>query len=449
MVRIALGQINTTVGDLKGNVGKMAEWAERATAAGADLVCFPELAVTGYPPEDLVLRPEFVRDNVEALESLARRSGSGCAVLTGFVERSDAGLHNSAALIHGGEVVATYRKVKLPNYGVFDEQRYFAVGHRCPIFELSGIKVGISICEDCWYPSGPMAWQAHHGAELLININGSPYHAGKRGPREEMVAGRAADYGAYVAYVNLIGGQDELVFDGDSVIFGPHGELLAHAASFREDLLMYDVDLTTTAYHRPHEKIHYEAEGAARLELETMEVPLSAHTERPKPALTPRIETPLEGAAEIYAAVVLGTGDYIHKQRFQKVVVGMSGGVDSALTAAIAADALGPENVIGVRMSSRHTSAESLEDAGLVAEALGMQLMDFSIEPPHRGFEEILAPVFQGTKPGVAEENLQPRIRSTILHALSNKFGYIVLSTGNKSELAIGYGTLYLSLIHI
>jgi NAD+ synthase (glutamine-hydrolysing) len=327
---------------------------------------------------------------------------------------------------------------------VFDEQRYFAPGHRCPIFELSGIKVGVSICEDCWYPSGPMAWQAEHGAELLININGSPYHAGKRGPREEMVAGRAADYGAYVAYTNLIGGQDELVFDGNSVVFGPHGELLAHAASFREDLLVYDVDLKTAAYHRPHEKIHYEAEGAARLELEVTEVPLpDPGPGRPKPKVTARIETPLEGAAEIYAAVVLGTSDYIHKQQFQKVVIGMSGGVDSALTAAIAADALGPQNVIGVRMSSRHTSAESLEDAGQVAEALGMQLMDFSIEPPHRGFEEILAPVFQGTRPGVAEENLQPRIRSTILHALSNKFGYIVLSTGNKSELATGYGTLY------
>jgi NAD+ synthase (glutamine-hydrolysing) len=288
-----------------------------------------------------------------------------------------------------------------------------------------------------------MAWEAHHGAELLVNINGSPYHAGKRAPREAMVAGRAADYGAYVAWVNTVGGQDELVFDGNSVVFGPRGELLAHAQSFTEELLVCDIDLEEAQATRPVDKIRHEAEGAARLDLVVTEIPLNVPTGEPKPPIEPRIATPLEGTAEIYAAVVLGTHDYIRKQDFQKVVIGLSGGIDSALTAAIACDALGPENVIGVRMPSRHTSAESLEDAGLVAELLGMQLMDFSIEAPHRGFEEVLAAAFQGTKPGVAEENLQPRIRATILYALSNKFGYIVLSTGNKSELATGYGTLY------
>jgi len=383
-----------------------------------------------------------VRDNLKQLNVVARAT-KGISAVVGFVDE-DGDLYNAAAFMHDGEIKAIYHKVFLPNYGVFDEQRYFAPGHRSPILELSGIRVGVTICEDCWYPSGPMAWQAYHGAELLININGSPYHCGKRAPREEMVAGRAADYGAYVAYVNEIGGQDELVFDGNSVVFDPQGEVVAHAASFREDLLFYDVDLTTAAYHRPHEKIRYEADGAARLELVTSEVSIPPPAvERPKPKLVTRIETPLEGAADIYAAVVLGTGDYIRKQQFKKVVVGLSGGIDSALTAAVAADALGPENVIGVRMPSRYSSPESLEDAGLVAEALGIQLLDFPIEPAHRGFEQILASAFEGTQPGIAEENLQPRIRMIILHALSNKFGYIVLTTGNKSEIATGYTTLY------
>jgi NAD+ synthase (glutamine-hydrolysing) len=441
-LRVALAQVNPIVGDLEGNARLVIDWIGRAREQGADIVCFPELVLTGYPPEDLVLKRAFVRDNLKQLD-LVTRATKGISVVVGFVD-DDGAIFNAAAFLQDGELQAVYHKVFLPNYGVFDEQRYFEPGHRSPIFELGATRLGVSVCEDAWYPSGPMAWEAHHGAELLININGSPYHAGKRAPREAMIAGRAVDYGAFVAWVNTVGGQDELVFDGNSVVFGPRGQVLAHASSFVEELLVCDIDLEAGRGRRPIEKIRREAEGAERLELVVGEVPLGAiRSAEPKPPIKPSIAKPLEGAEEIYAAVVLGTRDYIRKQDFQKVVIGMSGGVDSGLTAAIACDALGPENVIGVRLSSRHTSNESLEDAGAVAEALGMQLMDFSIEPPHRGFEEVLAPVFKGTRPGVAEENLQPRIRATILYALSNKFGYIVLSTGNKSELATGYGTLY------
>ena len=440
-MRVALAQVNPVVGDLQGNAKLIIEWTDRARALGADVVCFPELAVTGYPPEDLVLKPSFVRDNLAQLEAIAQAS-RGIASVVGFVDQAG-DIFNAAAFLQGGEVKAVYHKVFLPNYGVFDEKRYFEAGHLCPIIELEGVRIGLSVCEDCWFPAGPMAWEAHQGAQLLININGSPYHHGKRAPREAMVAERAADYGAFVAWVNTVGGQDELVFDGNSVVYDPRGRLVARAGSFVEELLVCDIDLETPP-RRPAENLRREAEGAERLELEVSEVTISPNgAPGPKPPIGPRVATPLEGAAEIYAAVVLGTHDYIRKQRFQKVIIGMSGGVDSALTAAIACDALGPENVIGVRMPSRHTSKESLEDAGLVAENLGMQLMDFPIEAPHRGFEEILREAFEGTQPGVAEENLQPRIRSTILHALSNKFGHIVLSTGNKSELATGYGTLY------
>ena len=438
-MRIALAQVNPTVGDLSGNARLVIDGIDRAREAGADIVCFPELVITGYPPEDLVLKPSFVRDNLAQLEFIASVTHGICAVV-GFVDQ-EGEIYNAAAFLHDGEIKAVYHKVFLPNYGVFDEKRYFVPGHRSPIIELEGVRIGMTVCEDCWFPAGPMAWEAYHGAQLLININGSPYHYGKREPREAMVAERAATYGAYVAWVNTVGGQDELVFDGNSVIFDGHGNLVARSPSLVPDMLVCDIEAARPVHH-DGEALRREADGAERLELEVTSVPVDAEPSQKRP-VPRRVVEPLAGAAEIYTAVVLGTHDYMHKQGFQKAVIGMSGGVDSALTAAIACDALGPENVIGVRMASRYTSAESLEDAGLVAENLGMQLLDFSIEPPHRGFEEILRPVFEGTTPGVAEENLQPRIRSTILHALSNKFGYIVLSTGNKSELATGYGTLY------
>ena len=390
-MRIALAQVNPTVGDLAGNARMVVDWIGRARESAADVVIFPELVITGYPPEDLVLKPAFVRDNLAQLDFIAQ-AATGIAAVVGFVDE-EGDIFNAAAFLQGGKVQAVFHKVFLPNYGVFVEKRYFEPGHRCPIVELDGVRIGLSVCEDCWFPSGPMAWEAHHGAQLLININGSPYHYGKRAPREAMVAERAADYGAFVAWVNTVGGQDELVFDGNSVVFDPYGHVLARAASFVPELLVCDID-TDVLVHRPVEQLRREAEAAERLDLDVTELQLTG-PERgdKKPPLEARIAEPLEGAAEIYAAVVLGTRDYMRKQGFEKVVIAMSGGVDSALTAAIACDAMGPDNVIGVRLPSRYTSDESIEDAGLTAENLGMQLIDISIEPPHQGFEEVLAPV--------------------------------------------------------
>src|SRR5256885_12279954 len=331
VLRVALAQVNPIVGDLDGNTRLITDRIKEARDKGADVVCFPELALTGYPPEDLVLKPGFVRDNLKHLESVVAAT-AGISAVVGFVD-DDGEIFNAAAYIHDRELKAVYHKVFLPNYGVFDEERYFAVGHRCPIFELAGLRISVSICEDCWYPAGPMAWQADHGAELLININGSPYHAGKRLERERMVAERAADYRAFVAYVNTIGGQDELVFDGNSVVFGPKGQMLAHAASFQEELLVCDVDAGPVPFHKQIDKIRHEAEGAATPEVEVREGMVTTHADAKRAPVKPRIVTPLDGPAEVYAALVLGTRDYIRKQNFKKVLIGLSGGVDSALTA--------------------------------------------------------------------------------------------------------------------
>jgi len=408
-VRIALGQLNLTVGDLDGNVEKMAAWAREATGHGADLICFPELATTGYPPEDLVLRPSFVQDNLAALEELARRTADGCAVLVGFVDRSDRGLHNSAALLRAGVVEARYHKHKLPNYGVFDDRRYFVPGEEGRVAGLGGSELGISVCEDAWDPGPP--FDAYAGrAQIIANINGSPYHRRKSRERIEICAARARQTGAWIAYVNLVGGQDELVFDGGSVIVSPSGELAWHADAFEEDLLVADIP---------------ERESGK------------------PPAPDPEREPWPEGAEEVYRAVVLGVGDYGRKNGFREVVLGLSGGIDSSLTAVIAADAQGSESVRALAMPSQHSSPESLEDAREVASRLGIRLDVIPIADVYGTFEKALAEVFAGTEPDVAEENLQSRIRGTLLMAVSNKFGSMVLATGNKSEMAVGYSTLY------
>ena len=442
-LRIALAQFNSTVGDLTGNTDRIIEWIGRARTAGADLVAFPELAITGYPPEDLLLKPSFIRDNLKARDRVVAAS-DGIAVVCGFVDLG-IDLFNAAAFAYGGELKGVYHKVYLPNYGVFDEERYFQSGRLCPIFQLGGVRIGLSICEDCWYPTGPISLQAQLGAELLININGSPYHAGKREFRQTMIATRAMDSRAYMAWVNMVGGQDELVFDGNSMIFGPGGELLGRGPSFEEDLLVADLDIGSVFGDRLHDtRLRKEAAGPIHHEYRVSEVVISSEPAHGRLGdLAPTAVEPLAGAAEIYAALVLGTRDYVRKTGFERVLIGLSGGIDSALTAAVAADALGGGNVTGVLMPSRFTASESLEDALILGETLGIRTLQIPIEDVHRGFEETLGDAFRGTQPGIAEENLQARIRGDLLMALSNKFGWLVLTTGNKSEFSTGYCTLY------
>jgi NAD+ synthase (glutamine-hydrolysing) len=402
-MKIALGQIDCTVGDLEGNVAKMVEWAARATEAGADLVCFPELAVTGYPPEDLVLRADFVRDNLAALEDLARATADGCAVVTGFVDRSDSGhLHNAAGLLRSGEVVTHYHKVKLPNYGVFDEQRYFEPGDAPCTVRLADSQLGISVCEDAWWPGMPWTDYARDHVKAIPNINASPYHRHKGSERIEICQARAKETGAWIVYVNLVGGQDELVFDGGSIVVSPDGEVVARAAMFEEDLVVVDIDAGTGE-------------------------------QRPWPG----------GDEEVYRALSLGLGDYVRKNGFGEVVLGLSGGIDSALTAALAVDALGADAVRAVAMPSPYSSPESVEDAVDVAKRLGIRLDEIPIDGVFTAYLSALDDVFRGTDDNIAEENLQARIRGNILMAISNKFGSMVLTTGNKSELAVGYSTLY------
>ncbi|HEX9311368.1 MAG TPA: NAD+ synthase [Actinomycetota bacterium] len=421
-VRIALGQINVTVGDLKGNVAKMASWASRATEAGADLVCFPELSVTGYPPEDLVLRPEFVRDNLKALGELAQSTAGGCAVLAGFVDRTELGLHNAAAVLSNGEVAARYHKVKLPNYGVFDEERYFEPGEAdCPI-RLASSALGISICEDAWGPGLPWNRYAERRTKVIPNINASPYHRGKVAERLEVCRDRALETGAWIVYVNMVGGQDELVFDGGSMVVSPEGVPVWRAALFEEDLLVVDVDVPGAPEAYPGPTIPA-----------TTKPPLPEHARPRWP----------EGVEEVYRALVLGLGDYVRKNGFEEVVIGLSGGIDSALTAALAADALGPDAVRTVAMPSPYSSAESVEDALEVARRLGVRVEEIRIDDVFKAYLSGLEEAFRSTEENIAEENLQARIRGNILMALSNKFGSLVLTTGNKSELATGYSTLY------
>jgi NAD+ synthase (glutamine-hydrolysing) len=434
-VRLAAAQLDLVVGDLDGNVERMLDAYERADAAGCDLVAFPELSLTGYPPEDLLLRPSFVTKCAESLEKFAVRTGRTAAVV-GFPEVTR-DLANAAALCAHGRVQGVYRKHLLPNYAVFDEQRYFAPSTvDGPLFVVAGVRVALTICEDAWSPNGPIITQAAGGAELVVNINASPYYAGRVHERDAVLATRAADASVPVLYVNLVGGQDELVFDGASMLFDESGRLVARARQFEEDLLVVDVDVRP-AFRRRLLDPRGRSRTAALPEIAISEAHLGEHHDEP------RIEPLLPPVHEVYEALVLGTRDYVQKNNFSDVLIGLSGGIDSSLVAAIAVDALGPERVVGVLMPSRFSSEGSVSDAEDLAANLGIRTITVPIEAAHTAFLDMLAPAFAGTEPGVAEENLQARIRGTILMAMSNKFGSLVLTTGNKSEIATGYSTLY------
>jgi NAD+ synthase (glutamine-hydrolysing) len=458
-LRIALAQIDVAVGDLAGNVRRIDHVMRKAAEAGAQLVAFPELALPGYPPEDLLLKPSFITDNLRALDDLARRTAdhAGLTIVVGFADRQ-VDIYNAAAVLHGGAVKGIYHKHFLPNYGVFDEDRYFLAGTAAPTFSIAGVQVGVSICEDIWYPDGPPAQQALAGAELLLNISASPFHVGKQAARERMLATRAADSGALVAYLNLVGGQDELTFDGSSVIFDEEGELIARARAFEEDLLVADLDIDSvfrTRLHDPRMRKALVEVQAAEPHIFVSAAPKHApppthdhlpHATEPRLGAAGRIEPPPSRVEEAYRAVVVGVRDYVGKNGFRDVVIALSGGIDSALTAVIATDALGPEHVTGVSMPSRYSSPGSRDDARALAENLGIRYLTLPIEDIFSAAVSTLRDAVAdgpAATAGLTEENLQARIRGNLLMALSNRFGWLVLATGNKSEMAVGYATLY------
>jgi NAD+ synthase (glutamine-hydrolysing) len=442
--RIALAQTNCTVGAIHQNTEKICDYLEKAKGFEADLVAFPELAVTGYPPEDLLLKPHFVDDNLKAIEKIVRKT-KGIAAVVGFVDRKD-DIYNAAAVIHKGVLVDVYHKMYLPNYGVFDEERYFQSGRTYSVVVVKGVTLGINICEDIWHPEGPTLAQTLLGdAEVIVNINASPYHKGKGRQREQMLAARARDNLAVIAYVNMIGGQDELVFDGQSMIFDQNGRQLVRGRQFEEDLIVAEINLDAVFRSRLHDtrrrkkKLSLKVDSSSMKRFELSKPPRS-EKKRALHFIPREILHPL---SEVYEALLLGIKDYVNKNGFSKVVIGLSGGIDSSLTAVLAVDALGQENVVGVFMPSEYTSSASEEDARLLARVLGIRLQAIPIKETFEIYLKMLSKEFKGLPRDATEENIQARIRGNILMALSNKFGWLVLTTGNKSEMSVGYATLY------
>jgi NAD+ synthase (glutamine-hydrolysing) len=455
--RIAMVQMNPTVGDLDGNVRQITTWLREAKKSKADLVAFPELAITGYPPEDLLLKPRFVLDNRRALQEVVRHC-RGLAAVVGYVSQSDgidpkparssvvpAGAHelyNAAAVIADQKLITTYCKWYLPNYGVFDESRYFHPGRRLPLIRLRGTVVGVNICEDIWLSEGPTRFQAAAGAEVIVNINASPFHLGKSRVREQMLATRARENGVVLTYTNVVGGQDELVFDGNSVILDHQGEVIARGKAFEEDLIIADLNMEAVARAR---RTHGRKKLLPRRVASAVEVCAASLPSVPKtraravPDMAPVLD-PLE---EVYRALTLGVRDYVRKNGFTRAVIGLSGGVDSALTAVLAVDALGAENVWGLFMPSPYTSQDSHDDVAELGKRLAISVRTIPITTIFDTYRHALEETFEGRAPDTTEENLQARIRGNLLMAFSNKFGHLVLTTGNKSEMSVGYATLY------
>ena len=465
--RLALAQINLTVGDLPGNTARMLECLHQARESGADLVAFPELATTGYPPEDLLFKKSFIEANVAAMEQVIAES-RGIIVVLGYVRpllnlppqegnEKGGGIANSAAVGYDGRLIDTYDKIFLPNYGVFDEERYFVKGSVCPVYEIGGVRIGVNVCEDIWFAVGPSSVQRQAGAELIVNINASPFHAGKSAYRRHSIVGsRAAENGLFVAYLNTVGGQDELVFDGNSIICDPGGQVVARGPAFREAMILADIDVDAVPLLSEIPSPSGGGSGWGRSSLEAVGSPKLIRIPSPPEGgpgrACPAQRQPLppvedggevEEIEEIYRALVMGTRDYLVKTGFSKAIIGLSGGIDSALTAVVAADALGPENVLGITMPSRYSSQGSVGDSAELARNLGIEFWEIPIELAHTAFTGMLEERFAGTAPNVAEENVQARIRGNVLMTVSNKFGWIVLTTGNKSEMAMGYATLY------
>ena len=447
--------MNATVGDLQGNADRIIEFAARAKRQQADIVAFPELAITGYPPEDLLLKRQFLTEANEQLDHIAAAT-KGIVVVVGTPHLVDGSvfnparartpdaltgkLYNAAAIINDGEIIARYHKIFLPNYGVFDEARYFVAGDQCPVFQVKGVNVGVNVCEDIWYEEGPTTVQRAVGAEIILNINASPYHRGKGKQRQAMLSKRACDHGAFIAYLNTVGGQDELVFDGQSVVFGPKGDLIARAPQFEEYLLVADLDQDLAGPPSSDDAV---IQRLSSIIGKPTNYDVSGTSPNQPMPIRSIITKELDPLSEVYQALVMGTHDYVRKSGFPGAVIGLSGGIDSALTVAIAVDALGAENVTAFFMPSQYTADQSHDDSVKLTQNMGVRLEILPINPIFDQYLNDLAPLLKGRQPDTTEENLQARIRGNLLMAASNKFGWIVLTTGNKSEMATGYATLY------